>query len=636
MIGSLVPGPTLARRVLMVIAVLVSLLCLGTGTAAASPTEAELEDLEPRIQTLVEEHVGESTPGAMVAVVDTHGPLLVDAWGYADPVAGTLLTTSSRTPVASVSKVVSSLTALRLHHEGSLDLDADIRTGLPVVDRRSESERTPVTGWHLLTHHAGIAEPLLMHPDPEATTQTGPVTPRLEETPPILARPSGVGLHYSPVQGYDLLGAMIERTAGTGFEEAAIDKVLAPAGATQADFQGPGTGDGDVRLSTRDGDGWTHTSWAGMPHSPATTLTWSTEDAASLLHSLLTDDNLPDEVVAEALTTSVRPAHGGGGHTGVFFESWRADLPVFEHAGADGLAWLVIIPSAELGVFAAVTTEDPAAAELSGAIVDEVAQWAVDTGRAKPDPMPSQGLPALTPAWAAQTEPVMPEGAFHEQVFAGLGPELLLRTASGQAVVQAEGDDLIWGDRRLHPAATEGRWCDDQGCVAGVRTEGGTVSLLRSDADMLQQTLAPAPWWADLRFVSTAIAGALVLAVCALWGAARSCWRRRRGREVPAAVARGVAAAWSATSIALVLGTALLPGSLLTGDTSTYIASEGGAVWALRVGTAAQLGLGIAWLTLVATRWRVLSGTRRILSAPTIAVGLAASFVLVTWALPSV
>src|SRR5690625_5335637 len=45
-----------------------------------------------------------------------------------------------------------------------LDLDADIRDYLPVDDQRAVPE--PVTGRHLLTHHSGIVESLLFHPEP--------------------------------------------------------------------------------------------------------------------------------------------------------------------------------------------------------------------------------------------------------------------------------------------------------------------------------------------------------------------------------------------------------------------------------------------------------------------------------------
>src|SRR5690625_4401990 len=165
------------------------------------------------------------------------GPLLRDAVGFADPHARSRLTLDSRTPVASVTKVVTSLTALRLHHEGLLDLDADIRGDLPLTDRREDAARTPVTSRHLLTHHSCLSAPLRVHPHPPATP---PATLRdvLEQTPPLLDQPADTALHYSPLPGHTLPGAMFEDATGICLDEAAARWVLEPVGAGTAGFDG--------------------------------------------------------------------------------------------------------------------------------------------------------------------------------------------------------------------------------------------------------------------------------------------------------------------------------------------------------------------------------------------------------------
>src|SRR5699024_3831012 len=153
----------------------------------------------------------------------------------------------------------------------------------------------------------------------------------------------------------------------------------------------------DVVLTTRDGEGWAPVEWPAVIERPAAALTWSTNDAAALLHTLLDpeQDALPAEVVEEATTTAVRPNHGAGGHTQVFFEEWRADVRVLEHAGASGLAWLALVPEAGIGVFTAVPTQDAAAAPLTSEVLDTVAAWTARTGLATAEPPPPGGLTAV-------------------------------------------------------------------------------------------------------------------------------------------------------------------------------------------------------------------------------------------------
>ena len=279
----------------------------------------------------------------------------------------------------------------------------------------------------------------------------------------MLAHPADVGLHYSPLQAHTMLGAMIEEATGTSFEQATTDWVLDPVGAETAGFDGATTS-GDVALMSRDGEHWVAAPWPAVPEKPAAMLTWSLQDASALLTALVADDGpLPAQVVEEATTVAVRPAHGGGGHTQVFFENWRSGVPVLEHAGANGLAWLALIPEAGIGVFVAVTTEDPQAAEFTTAVLNTLADWTARTGRAERNPMPRGGMPTITPPWAERLAPADPVGIHQERLFAGRGPELMLRTVTGQIIVTRDGDNVLLGERRMTPSQTPGRWCDRPG-----------------------------------------------------------------------------------------------------------------------------------------------------------------------------
>jgi len=618
----------------LILTVLATILVFAPSATAVAASE-DVTDLHERIETLVSAHIGETTPGATVAVVDQEGELLLEAWGQADPTAQTPMTVETRTPVASVSKVVTSLTALSLHQEGLLDLDADIRQDLPVEDQRAEEARTPVTGRHLLTHHSGLAESMFFHPDPPDMYETAPLTSVLEQHPPVLRHPTDIGMHYSALQGHTLLGAAIEQASGSSFDEAARRWVLDPIGAATADFHGPGQAPGDAVISTRSGDDWVPAGWPPVHERPAAALTWSTRDAAALLEALINGEGLPEEVIAEATTPAVRPLHGGPGHTQAFFESWRADVPMLEHAGANGLAYLALIPDAGLGIFAAVTTEDEVAASFTTDVLDTVAQWAVDTGRTQPDPIPAAGLPAIVPPWAnTMVEPVAPVGTFQQRLFHDRGPERALRSLLTQVTVTRSGSDLQMGERVLSSTEAPGRWCDDQGCVAGVRTPDGTTTLQLGHRQMLEQTLVPAPWWADQRFVLAAIGGALLLTVVSIAGSIRSRRNRRRDRAVATAVSRPLSLIWGLLAVGLTVATpAVVLVPFLSGS-SEWLPAEGTGVWTLRILTGVHTLVGLAWLVRAGMRWRQVSGARRVLLVPAALVGLAATVVLASWVLP--
>lgn len=193
-------------------------------------------------------------------------------------------------------------------------------------------------------------------------------------------------------------------------------------------------------------------------------LTWSAADAAALLHALVADDGrIPVPVVSEALATAVRPPHGGPGHTQVFFEAHRAGVRVVEHAGANGVAWAAVLPEAGIGVFAAVPTDGADAMPFAPGVVDEVAGWAVASGRVEARERPPHGYEALPGPWPEQTRVVDPVGVFQERLFADRGPERALRTLSSRVVVGRDGDDLVIGEPvvrsgRLHRRGPRRRW----------------------------------------------------------------------------------------------------------------------------------------------------------------------------------
>src|SRR5699024_4321169 len=141
--------------------------------------------------------------------------------------------------------------------------------------------------------------------------------------------------------------------------------------------------------------------------------------------------------------------------------------------------------------------------------------------------------------------PVAPVGSFQQRLFHDRGPERPLRSLLTQVTVTRSGPVLQMGDRVLRPTDTPGRLGDDQGCIAGLRAADGTTILQLGDRQMLEQTLVPAPWWAEQRFVLATIGAALLLMVVSVAGAVRARRRRRRDLAVAAAVSRPLSLLWS-------------------------------------------------------------------------------------------
>lgn len=97
-------------------------------------------------------------PASVVVVFDreTIRPLIVE--GLANKEAARALEANDPVRIASISKLIMSLTALRLMDEGKVDLDRDVSEYLGWQLRSPNHSEAPVTLKHLLTHRAGLSD----------------------------------------------------------------------------------------------------------------------------------------------------------------------------------------------------------------------------------------------------------------------------------------------------------------------------------------------------------------------------------------------------------------------------------------------------------------------------------------------
>jgi CubicO group peptidase (beta-lactamase class C family) len=130
--------------------------------------------------------------------------------------------------IASISKILTAVTVLKLVEQSQLELDEPIvgliadELGLPLADERARK----ITIRQLLSHTSGISNFLKIFFDTGSYDQMGMLTEALGET---LASEPGSTFKYGNVS-YALLGKAIERATGLSYQDAARQLVLAPLG----------------------------------------------------------------------------------------------------------------------------------------------------------------------------------------------------------------------------------------------------------------------------------------------------------------------------------------------------------------------------------------------------------------------
>ncbi|SEE71641.1 serine hydrolase domain-containing protein [Ruania alba] len=198
--------------------------------------------LAPATAAVTAERAGaHAPPGASFAVLEGN-ERHVAVSGTADLRTGEALTESHVHDLASVSKVLTTLTLRRLFVDGALSATDTLGH---VLGTRAGSH-ADVTLDEVLRHRAGFVEwrPLYLVPgveeDPAATSLS---------TPPRYA--PGSGRHYSDL-GMQALGAVIARTASMPFAAAVRHLLLDPLGASSVTAGAPP--DGSPSVAGADGD----------------------------------------------------------------------------------------------------------------------------------------------------------------------------------------------------------------------------------------------------------------------------------------------------------------------------------------------------------------------------------------------
>jgi len=165
-------------------------------------------------------------PATVVVAFDreTIRPLIVE--GLANKETGRVVEANDPVRIASISKLVMALAALRLADEGKIDLDRDVSDYLGWKVRSPYHPEAPLTLAHLLSHRAGLSDrsgyiiPLgeslqAKFADPAAWRETGP--------------PGEAAFEYANL-GSPLAATVLEAASGERYDRLVERLVFAPLG----------------------------------------------------------------------------------------------------------------------------------------------------------------------------------------------------------------------------------------------------------------------------------------------------------------------------------------------------------------------------------------------------------------------
>ncbi|MEZ5327118.1 MAG: serine hydrolase [Verrucomicrobiales bacterium] len=202
---------------------------------------ARLEGLDQLVQDFMDRH---HIPGAALALTDRGSLVYARGFGYADIAARTPVSPRSLFRIASISKPVTATAIFKLIESGKLNLDDkvfDILTGYEPADAEAtiEPRLRDITILQLLQHSGGWDRDVSF----DAMFKSVPFAEKLGTPPPagpdviirnMLTQPldfdPGTRYAYSNF-GYCLLGRVIEKLTGSGYEAFVKSNVLDPAGA---------------------------------------------------------------------------------------------------------------------------------------------------------------------------------------------------------------------------------------------------------------------------------------------------------------------------------------------------------------------------------------------------------------------
>lgn len=198
-----------------------------------------------RLQTYLQRATQNGYSGSVL--VAAGGKILLEqGYGMADREAKRPQTAETVFSVGSISKQFTAAAIAKLWSQGKLAFDDPLSKFFP----DAPADKAAITLHQLLTHTGGWPDALGDDYDNLNAAQFA----HLAFSTPLASKP-GEAYRYSNV-GYSLLGIVVERVSGTGYERFLREQLWLPAGMTRTGYLLPGHKPADLAVGYQDGQRW--------------------------------------------------------------------------------------------------------------------------------------------------------------------------------------------------------------------------------------------------------------------------------------------------------------------------------------------------------------------------------------------
>lgn len=205
--------------------------------AQTGPGTPDVDDRFAAVDSILRTVTSADGPGVLVALIDSAGIRWSRAAGMANVSHGVPMEPDTRINVGSTAKTLMGFALSRLHLEGAVSLDDDVRRYLPELPDLGET----VTLRHLLTHTSGYREFLnalavggWRLEDSDYIDSVEAL--RVVQRQPSLQNVPGAEWNYNNT-GYVLLGMVVERVSGVPYPQWVQREVLDPLGMRDSMFR---------------------------------------------------------------------------------------------------------------------------------------------------------------------------------------------------------------------------------------------------------------------------------------------------------------------------------------------------------------------------------------------------------------
>jgi len=204
-----------------------------------SAREAKQPDIPPAVRAcrdIAGQLCGQQRPPGLSVAVLTRGGVWSEGFGLADIEARKSADADSVYLWFSMTKLVTATAVVQLADRGELDLDHPIIDLIPEFPGRKGGTR--VTSRHLLSHSAGLANPIpvgWVRPADAPAEDLEAFTARLLKKHARLRGEPGSHASYSNL-GFLVLGEVIQAVSGVPYVEYVREQLLEPLGMTTTDF----------------------------------------------------------------------------------------------------------------------------------------------------------------------------------------------------------------------------------------------------------------------------------------------------------------------------------------------------------------------------------------------------------------